>query len=111
MADEVFLALANPVRRRLLTLLAERGREWTAGALALEFRGGEHPLSRPSVAEHLGVLKRAGLVRDTPEGRRRVYELNAEPLAEIADWLAPFEGYWRRTLRDLAEFVENEEEA
>lgn len=101
MPDDVFLALANPVRRRLLELLADGPR--TAGALA-----GEFALSRPAVAEHLGVLRRAGLVRDEPEGRRRHYHLEPQPLAEIGEWLAPFEHYWRGRLKDLAEFVENE---
>jgi DNA-binding transcriptional ArsR family regulator len=99
--DDVFLALANPVRRRLLELLADGPR--TAGALA-----GEFALSRPAVAEHLGVLRRAGLVRDEPSGRQRHYHLSPEPLAEIGEWLAPFEQYWRGRLRDLADLVENE---
>ncbi|MFC5949090.1 ArsR/SmtB family transcription factor [Pseudonocardia lutea] len=101
MPDDVFLALANPVRRRLLELLADGPR--TAGDLA-----GQFALSRPAVAEHLGVLRRAGLVRDVPEGRQRHYHLEPEPLAEIGEWLAPFEGYWRGRLRDLADLVENE---
>ncbi|WP_308194663.1 ArsR/SmtB family transcription factor [Pseudonocardia kujensis] len=101
MADDVFLALANPVRRRLLELLAEGPR--TAGALA-----GEFTLSRPAVAEHLGVLRRAGLVRDEPSGRERHYHLEPAPLAGIGEWLAPFERYWRGRLRDLAALVETE---
>ncbi|GAA4690288.1 metalloregulator ArsR/SmtB family transcription factor [Pseudonocardia yuanmonensis] len=103
MPDDVFLALANPVRRRLLELLA--GGPRTAGDLA-----GQFALSRPAVAEHLAVLRRAGLVRDEPSGRQRHYHLRAEPLAEIGEWLAPFEHYWRGRLRDLADLVENDME-
>src|SRR4051812_32998272 len=101
-ADTVFLALAHPVRRRLLEILADGPQ--TAGALAAPF-----DLSRPAVAEHLAVLRRAGLVRDDPVGRERHYRLSAEPLIEISDWLAPFERYWRARLRTLADLVEEEQ--
>lgn len=96
--DEVFLALANPVRRRLLELLADGPR--TAGDLA-----GRFELSRPAVAEHLQVLRRAGLVHDEPSGRHRHYHLSAEPLAHVGDWLHPFERFWRHRLRTLADIL------
>jgi DNA-binding transcriptional ArsR family regulator len=100
--DAVFLALANPVRRRLLVLLAEGPR--TAGDLAAQFE-----LSRPAVAEHLGVLRRAELVRDVAEGRTRTYHLATEPLAQVSEWLHPFEKFWRARLRAFADMVEDEE--
>lgn len=100
-ADAVFAAMAHPVRRRLLELLAEAPRN--AGDLAAEF-----PLSRPAVAEHLAQLRRAGLVADEQHGRERRYHLTAEPLAEVARWLSPFERYWRDRLRSLADFVEDD---
>lgn len=98
----MFLALANPVRRRLLELLADGPR--TAGDLA-----GQFELSRPAVAEHLQVLRRAALVRDEPAGRQRHYHLTTEPLAQVSDWLHPFERFWRERLRTLADLVETEE--
>lgn len=94
-ADPVFAALANPVRRRLLELLLDGSR--TAGQLAVEF-----DLSRPAVSEHLAVLRRASLVREQPVGRERHYHLEAGPLADVDDWLHPFEGYWRDRLRSLS---------
>jgi DNA-binding transcriptional ArsR family regulator len=97
--DDVFLALANPVRRRLLQLLAQGPR--TAGDLADQF-----DLSRSAVAEHLQVLRRAALVRDEPSGRQRHYHLTAEPLANVNDWLHPFERFWRERLRRLADITE-----
>lgn len=102
MSDDVFLALANPVRRRLLELLAEGPR--TAGDLA-----GQFELSRPAVAEHLQVLRRANLVRDEPVGRQRHYHLSVERLAQVSDWLHPFERIWRERLRTLADILEAEE--
>lgn len=100
--DDVFLALANPARRRLLELLAEGPR--TAGDLAAQFA-----MSRPAVAEHLSVLRRAALVRDEAVGRRRVYHLEAGPLEDVGTWLHPFERFWRRRLRDMADLLENED--
>lgn len=100
--DDLFSALANPVRRRLLELLA-RGPA-TAGSLARQFS-----LSRPSVTEHLQLLRRAGLVRDEAVGRERHYHLTAAPLAGVGEWLAPFERYWRDQLGSLAQFLEEDD--
>jgi DNA-binding transcriptional ArsR family regulator len=99
-ADQLFATLANPVRRRLLELLADGPK--TAGALAREFE-----LSRPAVSEHLQVLQRAALVVAEQSGRERHYHLNAQPLAEIGEWLHPFERYWRGRLSDLSTFLED----
>lgn len=100
---DVFSALANPVRRRLLELLAEGPRN--AGTLA-----GAFDLSRPAISEHLAVLRRADLVREDQHGRERIYALRAEPLAEVSTWLHPFEAYWGDRLRSLATYLETEED-
>jgi DNA-binding transcriptional ArsR family regulator len=97
--DRVFLALANPVRRELLEILTRQ--PLSAGELSERFE-----LSRPAVAEHLKVLREAGLVADEPQGRRRIYRLTAEPLAELGEWLHPFEEFWRARLAALAEAAE-----
>lgn len=99
---DVFTALANPVRRRLLELLAEGPRN--AGALA-----GEFDLSRPAVSEHLQVLRRASLVREQVRGRERHYELSPEPLADLGEWLRPFERYWRERLTALSDHLTEEQ--
>ncbi|GIE54450.1 metalloregulator ArsR/SmtB family transcription factor [Actinoplanes nipponensis] len=78
--DEVAGAIADPVRREILLLL--RDEPLSAGQLA-----GRFPISRPAVSRHLRVLREAGLVRDTAEGRRRVYTLVTAPLDELAGWL------------------------
>ena len=102
---DVFGALANPVRRRLLEAL--RAGPQPAGELA-----GRFALSRPAVSEHLAVLRHAGLVTEEPRGRHRYYHLAADPLTEVSDWLHPFERYWRRrltALRDVVESIPEEE--
>jgi DNA-binding transcriptional ArsR family regulator len=101
---DVYGALANPVRRRLLELLAEAPRN--AGALADEF-----DLSRPAISEHLQVLRRARLVREEVRGRERHYRLDAGPLADVHEWLRPFERYWRTRLSALSDFLEEQPES
>ena len=78
--DEVAGAIADAVRREILLLL--RDEPLSAGQIAAQF-----VISRPAVSRHLRVLRGAGLVRDTVDGRRRVYALDTEPLDELAGWL------------------------
>lgn len=101
--EPVFSALAHPVRRQVISLLLVRER--TAGAIAEEFE-----ISRSAVSEHLGVLRNAALVRETKSGRERIYSLNAEPLADLRDWLEPFEAYWKTKLALLAQQLEEDTE-
>lgn len=101
--EQVFSALANPVRRHVIVLLLLQER--TAGAIADEFK-----ISRSAVSEHLTVLRQAGLVRETKHGRKRIYVLNAEPLAELREWLEPFECYWKARLAQLTKQLEDETE-
>ncbi|WP_037574937.1 ArsR/SmtB family transcription factor [Phaeacidiphilus oryzae] len=103
MPTDVYSALANPVRRRLLEALREG--PLPAGELA-----GLFELSRPSISEHLQVLRTAGLVREEPRGRQRLYHLTAEPLSEIGEWLHPFERFWRARLRALADHLDREQD-
>ncbi|MER6951110.1 metalloregulator ArsR/SmtB family transcription factor [Nonomuraea sp. NPDC000554] len=103
-ADHVFAALASPARRELLRLLREEGAQ-PAGRLAERF-----DMSRPSVSEHLKVLKDAGLVAESRRGRERHYRLEAEPLMEIRDWLTPYERFWRAKLADLSTLLDEMED-
>ena len=91
---EVFGAIANPVRRRILEMLRDGPRP--AGDIASEFE-----LNRPAVSEHLQVLRRVGLVSEYAQGRQRVYRLDAAALLEVADWLHPFERYWKQRMHAL----------
>ena len=98
---DVFGALANPTRRDLLQALLERGPQ-PAQSLAARF-----DMARPSVSEHLRVLREAGLVEERRAGRQRIYRLEAEPLREVADWLAPYERFWRDRLAGLRELLDS----
>lgn len=101
--DEIFSALANPIRRRLLEILIKG--PMTAGGLAAKFS-----LSRPAVSEHLAVLRRAGLVLEEQSGRERIYSLNVVPMQSIKAWLLPFELYWQDRLTRLAKYMENNDQ-
>ena len=98
---DIFGALANPVRRRILELLRERPR--AAGEIAAAFE-----LNRPAVSEHLQVLRNAGLVTEEARGRLRIYHLAPGALAEVGEWLRPFEQYWRERMRALRETLDEE---
>jgi len=87
-------ALADPTRRRILELLVDG--EVVAGDLSDEF-----PVSRPAVSRHLRVLREAGLVRSRVDGQRRVYALDARPLAELDVWLEPYRRFWAQRLDAL----------
>ncbi|MCA0145765.1 helix-turn-helix transcriptional regulator [Blastococcus sp. LR1] len=87
-------ALADPVRRELLALLA--GGERTAGELAEPF-----PISRPAISRHLRVLRESGLVRVRSDGRERRYALDPAPLRELDAWLEPYRDLWAHRLDAL----------
>jgi len=103
-ADHVFTALASPARRELLRLLLDEGGQ-PAGRLAERF-----DMSRPSVSEHLKVLRDAGLVAETRRGRERLYRLEAAPLMEIREWLTPYERFWREKLSGLSDLLDEMED-
>lgn len=101
-SDDVFRVLADPTRRRILDLLAERG-PLTVGQLAAEFPD----LVSSGISKHLMGLRAAGLVSATDQGRQRLYRVDADALSDaLAPWLARYEPYWSaalKRLRDLAE--------
>jgi DNA-binding transcriptional ArsR family regulator len=92
----VFAALADPTRRHVLAVLAERPTV-TASALA-----GELPISRQAIAKHLLALADAGLVRSSHEGRETLYSLTPEPLGEAMRWLADTGAEWDERLEKLS---------
>jgi DNA-binding transcriptional ArsR family regulator len=87
-------ALGDPTRRRIVELLADGER--SAGELAAEFA-----TSRPGVSRHLRVLREQGLVHVREEGRRRVYVLEPQPLADLDDWLDRYRSFWTNRLDAL----------
>ena len=91
--------LGDPVRRRILELLADG--EQPAGAVAATIQS-EFGISQPAVSQHLKVLRENGFATVRPEGTRRLYAVDAAPLQEVDMWLAPFRRFWNQHLDALA---------
>jgi len=87
-------AIADPTRRRIVELLAQRER--TAGELVEEF-----DLSAPAISQHLNVLREAGLVTTRAEGQSRIQSLNPDGLDELGAWLEKTRAFWSRRLDAL----------
>ena len=101
---EVFAALADPTRWRVLDLLAARG-EGTATTLAREL-----PVSRVAVVKHLAVLDRAGLVEGRRRGREVRYTVRPERLDATARWMAGLADEWDARLAAIKRLAEEEPE-
>jgi len=99
--SDVFNAIAEPQRRRILGLLCsgEMGAGDIAAALALAVS----PTSK-----HLRVLREVGLVRVRADGRERFYALAPSGLREVHAWVGGFEQFWRESFERLADYVEHQ---
>jgi DNA-binding transcriptional ArsR family regulator len=92
-------ALADPTRRAILDVLRERPH--AVGEVVVRLA-----LPQPSASKHLGVLRRAGLVRVTVDAQRRVYAVDPGPLGELEAWLAPYRALWGAALDALGEHLD-----
>jgi DNA-binding transcriptional ArsR family regulator len=98
-ADGAFAALADPTRRRVLRLVAERG---PASATLLER---DLPVTRQAIVKHLAVLNRAGLVSAQRTGQEVRYSLVPGSLEEVSDWIAEIGARWDERLARLRQVV------
>jgi DNA-binding transcriptional ArsR family regulator len=94
-----FDVLGDPVRRRILELLADG--EQPSGAIAAIVQA-EFGISQPAVSQHLRVLRDSGFATVRPEGARRLYAVDSAPLHEVDAWLDPFRHFWEQRLDSLA---------
>ena len=103
--DDVWKALANPHRRRMLDLLRDRPR--TTGELAEALEE-----NRFLVMQHLNLLRRSKLVTVEVDGRRRVNHLNPVPIQQIYErWVGKYQGDWAAALVGLKRTVETTSES
>jgi DNA-binding transcriptional ArsR family regulator len=98
----IFTALADPMRRQLLIDLAKNSPK-TATQLAKGYR-----ISRPGIIKHLKILKEAGLVKVSQQGRDKRYILAPEPLSELQQWLHEITDIWDDNLLQLKTMLESE---
>ena len=101
---DVFGAIADPTRRRLIQLLSE-SEELPLHELTTQFE-----IGRTAVSKHLTILKEAGLVLDRKVGRETRFRLNPLPLREIQDWVAFYSKFWTTNMLRLNQLLEEEEE-
>jgi DNA-binding transcriptional ArsR family regulator len=93
------VALADPTRRRIVEMLAER--QMPAGDIAKRF-----DISPPAVSQHLQTLKRAHLVRARVDAQRRIYELDPAGWGELEQWLGGIKQFWHGRLDALERQLE-----
>ena len=101
--DQVFAALSDSTRRKLVHALAEG--EKTVGELAEPFA-----MSLVAVSKHLKVLEAAGLVRRRVDGRKHYCTLAPEMLTGALDWIAIYRNFWDQRLNALAGLIEQNDE-
>ena len=94
--DQALIALSDPTRRQVFERLRSGPKPVVAIAEGL-------PVSRPAVSQHLKVLLDAGLVRVTPDGARRLYEVDPRGMRELRDW---FDGFWDEALEQFIDAAE-----
>jgi len=94
-----FDVLGDPVRRRILELLATG--EQSAGAIGAVIQA-EFGISQPAVSQHLRVLRDSGFATVRAEGTRRLYAVEPAPLREVDEWLERFRRFWNQRLDALA---------
>ncbi len=96
--DRTFAALADPTRRAILARL-------TSGQASVTELAAPFAMSLPAVSKHLKVLERAGLVARGRRAQWRPAQLQAEPLHEVADWLADYRRFWEERLDRFDDYL------
>ena len=91
--------LGDPIRRRILELLAEGER--SAGEIGTVVQA-EFGISQPAVSQQLKVLRENGFATVRPDGARRLYAVESAPLQEVDRWLEPYRRFWDQRLDALA---------
>ncbi|MBS4219659.1 winged helix-turn-helix transcriptional regulator [Bacillus sp. FJAT-49711] len=97
---DVFQSIADPTRRKMLQLLAQK--EMPIATITSHFS-----MSRTAIAKHLHILSEAKLVSGRKVGREKIYTLQPEPFEEIKQWLSYYDQFWSNKLSMLKTVVEN----
>ncbi len=99
---DIFYALADPTRRKILELLASRG-ELPATEIYANFA-----VSHPAISQHLKILREANLVRMEKHAQQRIYQINPETMLELEDWSKQLAQQWNQRLDALDELLKVE---
>jgi DNA-binding transcriptional ArsR family regulator len=101
MRRDVFQAIADPTRRKIIDTLVRK--PLNLNAVAENFH-----ISRPAVSKHIKILSECGLIIIKQTGRERYCEVNFKSLAEVADWIDQYKVFWTKKLDALGEFLEKD---
>ena len=99
---DVFSALADPTRRKIIEMLADEG-QLPAAEIAAHF-----PFSAPAISQHLKVLQKAGLVSVEKRAQQRIYRINPQAMLELEDWVRQLNQLWNRRFDTLETLLEEE---
>jgi DNA-binding transcriptional ArsR family regulator len=99
MRRDVFQAIADPTRRKIIYLLADKN--LTLNRIAENFR-----ISRPAISRHVRILSESGILNINQQGREKYCSVNYKKLYEITDWLQYFDTFWNRKLNSLKRTIE-----
>jgi DNA-binding transcriptional ArsR family regulator len=99
---DIFNALADPTRRKILELLASRG-ELTATEIYDEF-----DVSHPAISQHLKILREAQLVNAQKRAQQRLYRINPQVVLDFEDWTKQLAQQWNQRLDALDELIKEE---
>jgi len=98
---DVFTAVGDPTRRRVLDLLSR-------GELPVRRIAAPFSMSRPAISQHLRILLDARLVRVSRRGREHFYRLHARPLRRVYDWASYYARFWQGKLNALGSFLDRD---
>lgn len=99
---DVFYALADPTRRKILELLASQG-QLPASRIYANF-----PASPPAISQHLKILREAGLVKMEKHAQQHIYQINPDAMLELEDWSKQLTQLWNQRLDALDELLKVE---
>lgn len=99
MRRDVFQAIADPTRRTIIDMLAQK--RSTLSEVADNF-----DMSLPAISKHMKILAECGLVIIEQEGRERYCEARLEKLAEVSNWVNTYQAFWNERLSSLKNFME-----
>ncbi len=99
---DVFQAIADPTRRKIIDLLSQQS--LNLNAIADNFK-----ISRPAVSKHIRILSECGLLLIKEEGRERYCRADLRKLREVNDWTEQYRAFWTKKLDALEAFLEKEQ--
>ena len=100
MQKDVFRAIADPTRRKIINLIA-------VGPMNLNAVADNFEISRPAVSKHIKILSQSGLIKIRKQGRERICEPQLQNLEEAYDFIGQYQKFWNSKLDALDSFLTN----